>query len=73
VPSLRPADIDNNIINGGSTTIYDNLFTTALGVFASVSSNFNFNNKGVALPTASGLDLNYRYYETEIYAATHGS
>jgi len=68
VPSLRPADIDNNIINGGSTTIYDNLFTTALGVFASVSSNFNFNNKGVALPTASGLDLNYRYYETEIYA-----
>ena len=62
-PNLRPADIDP-----GSTTIYDNLFSTALGVFASVSSNFNFNNKGVVLATGSGLDLNYRYYETEIYA-----
>jgi hypothetical protein len=67
-PSLRPADIDNNIINGNSTTIYDNLFSTALGVIPVVSSNFNYNNKGATLPTASGLDLNYRYYETEIYA-----
>lgn len=67
-PNLRPADIDNDVINGNSTTIYDSLFTTALGVIPLVSSNFNYNNKGVALPTASGLDLNYRYYETEIYA-----
>jgi hypothetical protein len=59
---LRPADIDP-----GSTTIYDNLFSTALGVVASVSSNFNYNNKGVALTTGSGLDLNYRNYETEVY------
>jgi hypothetical protein len=66
-PNLRPADIDNDVINGNSTTIYDSLFSTALGVIPLVSSNFNYNNKGVALPTASGLDLNYRYYETEIY------
>jgi hypothetical protein len=61
-PSQRPGDID-----GGSTTIYDSLFSTALGVIPEVSSNFNYNNKGTALPTASGLDLNYRYYETEVY------
>ena len=66
-PGLRPPDIQTND-NGYSTTIYDNLFSTALGVFASVSSNFNYNNKGAVLPTASGLDLNYRYYETEVYA-----
>jgi hypothetical protein len=66
-PSLRPADIQTND-NGYSTTIYDSLFSTALGTEPVVESNFNFNNKGVALPTGSGFDLNYRYYETEIYA-----
>jgi hypothetical protein len=61
-PDQRPADIDS-----GSTTIYDNLFSTALGVIPVVSSNFNYNNKGATLKTGSGLDLNYRYYETEVY------
>ena len=61
-PDQRPADINSN-----ATTIYDNLFTTALGVVANVSSNFNYNNKGVVQPQGTGLDLNYRYYETEVY------
>ena len=61
-PTLRPADI-----NSGATSIWDSLFTTALGTFADVSSNFNYNNKGQVQAQGSGLDLIYRYYETEIY------
>ncbi len=60
--NLRPSDIDS-----GSTAPFDSAFTTALGVFAAVNSNFNYNNKAAALPQGSGLDLNYRYYETEVY------
>ena len=63
-PNLRPADISNDQF---ATTIYDNAFSTALGAFASVSSNFNYNNKGVVQPQGSGLNLHYRYYETEVY------
>lgn len=62
--NLRPSDINSSQY---ATTIYDNLFSTALGAFADVSTNFNYNNKGAVQPTGSGLALNYRYYETEIY------
>jgi len=61
-PTLRPSDINSN-----DTTIYDNLFSTALGTFAEVSSNFNYTNKGVVKPQGTGLDLIYRYYEAEVY------
>jgi hypothetical protein len=61
-PSQRPADI-----NSDDTTIYDNAYSTALGVVASVGSNFNYNNKGTVQPQGAGLDLIYRYYETEVY------
>lgn len=61
-PAQRPADI-----NSDDTTIYDSAYSTALGVIASIGSNFNYNNKGVAGPQGSGLDLIYRYYETEVY------
>lgn len=58
----RPGDI-----NSDDTTIYDNQFSTALGAFAQTLTNFNYNNKGAVLPTASGLTENYRNYETELY------
>ena len=61
-PNLRPSDI-----NGNATAIWDSAFSTALGAFADTSADFNFNNKGAVLPMGSGLDLNYRYYETEVY------
>jgi hypothetical protein len=61
-PNLRPGDISSDW-----TTIYDNSYSTALGAIAEVSSNFNYNNKGVAQPQGTGLDLIYRYYETEVY------
>ena len=62
-PTLRPSDISSDW-----TTIWDSAYSTALGTFASVGSNFNYNNKGVAQNQGTGLDLIYRYYETEIYA-----
>jgi hypothetical protein len=63
-PNLRPSDISGD---QSATTIYDSLFSTALGVVADVSSNFYYNNKAQVQPQGSGLDLNYRYYETEVY------
>ena len=61
-PSLRPTDI-----NSDDTTIFDSAYSTALGTFAEVGSNFDYTNKGVVKPQTSGLDLIYRYYETEAY------
>ena len=61
-PNLRPADINSNY-----TTIYDDAYSTALGAFADVASNFNYNNKATVFPQGTGLDLVYRYYETEVY------
>jgi Carboxypeptidase regulatory-like domain len=61
-PTLRPADINSN-----DTSIWDSAFSTALGAFASTGANFDYNNKASVLPQGTGLDLNYRYYETEVY------
>jgi hypothetical protein len=63
-PGLRPQDIsaDPNAVG-----IYDEAISTALGAFADTSTTFNYNNKGTVQPTGSGLDLVYRYYETEVY------
>jgi len=63
-PNLRPEDISSDPY---ATTIYDAQYSTALGAFASTGTNFNYNNKGAVQPTGSGLALNYRYYETEVY------
>jgi hypothetical protein len=61
-PTLRPPDI-----NSKDTAIWDSAFSTALGAFADTSANFDYNNKAAVLPQSTGLDLNYRYYETEVY------
>jgi hypothetical protein len=61
-PTLRPPDINSN-----DTSIWDSAFSTALGAFADTSANFDYNNKASVLPQGTGLDLNYRYYETEVY------
>ena len=61
-PSLRPSDI-----SGDWTSPWDSLFSTALGASPEVSSNFNYNNKGVVQPQGTGLSLTYKSYETELY------
>jgi hypothetical protein len=63
-PNLRPSDIQ---ATNEAANIWDSLYSTALGALADTSTNFNYNNKAVVQPTGSGLDLVYRYYETEVY------
>ena len=63
-PNLRPSDIS---ADPHAITIYDDAFSTALGALAYTQSTFNYNNKGAVQPMGSGLDLVYRYYETELY------
>jgi hypothetical protein len=62
--SLRPSDI-----SGDWTSPWDSLFSTALGASPEVYSNFNYNNKGVVQTQGSGLSLDYRNYETELYVS----
>jgi hypothetical protein len=66
-PSLRPADI------GTSSTEpeydYDQAFTFLLGRIGEVSSDFNYNAQGKALPQLTGDQRYYRYYQTQVYAA----
>jgi hypothetical protein len=66
-PTVRPADI-NTGPNGVAINDYDNLFATALGVVGDISTNFSYNNKGVALPPGAGTPRAYRFFETEAYA-----
>ncbi len=46
---------------------YDSLFATGLGVIGTISTNFNYNNAGAALPAGSGGPRAYRFFETEVY------
>jgi len=63
-PAQRPSDISSST---SAANIWDQAFSTALGVVNDVDSNFNYDNKGSVLPQGSGLALNYRSYETEVY------
>ena len=68
--AVRPSDIaTGGPQNAGNVAIndYDNLFATGLGVVGTISTNFNYNNAGAALPAGSGGPRAYRFYETEMY------
>ncbi len=64
--TVRPSDI-NIGPNSVGVNDYDSLFAAALGVLPSITTNYNYNNKGVAQPAGSGGPRNYRYFETEAY------
>jgi hypothetical protein len=69
--TVRPSDIaTGGPQNAGNVAIndYDSLFATGLGVIGEISTNFNYNNAGAALPEGSGGPRAYRYFETEGYA-----
>src|SRR5579863_276488 len=63
-PSLRPADIGSS---NEATSIYDNLYSGALGTLAEVNANFNYNSRQQVQPQGSGLTAKYRFFETEVY------
>ncbi len=64
-PTLRPSDIFDD--NGQAVNDYDQLFATSLGNIGEIYTNFNYNNKGAALPLGGGGPRAYRYFETELY------
>jgi TonB dependent receptor len=64
--AVRPANIYTSSA-GIATTDYDQLFATTLGAIGSISTNFDYNNQGVALAAGSGSHRAYRYFETEAY------
>jgi hypothetical protein len=67
-PTLRPSDIDNTAANGSvAQSLYDSIFSFALGRFASVQSTFNYDAKGNPVLQGTGAQRDYRYYETELY------
>ncbi len=69
-PSVRPADIaTGGDANANQVAIndYDKLFASALGVVGEIATNYNYDNKGNALPAGSGGPRAYRFYETEAY------
>jgi hypothetical protein len=66
-PSLRPADIGTTGTEPAYD--YDQAFTYSLGRIAEISSDFNYNAQGTALPQLTGDQRYYRYYQTQVYAA----
>jgi hypothetical protein len=63
-PSLRPADISTN---SGLQTIWDNSFTTILGRYASVSSQYDYNVAGSAFPQFVPAIRDFHYNEYEFF------
>jgi Carboxypeptidase regulatory-like domain len=66
-PSLRPADIGTTGTEPAYD--YDQAFLFSLGRIAEVSSDFNYNAQGTALPQLTGDQRYYKYYQTQVYAA----
>lgn len=63
--SDRPANI---VASSTAQGEWDYAFSAALGRVASISQQFNYDNKGNVLPLATGDQRHYRYYQSEIYA-----
>jgi hypothetical protein len=69
--SVRPADIATGGANNqGQVAVvdYDSLFATALGLVGEIATNYNYTNKGAAVPAGSGDVRAYRFFETEAYS-----
>ena len=65
--SVRPSDINQDPANTAIND-YDSLFATSLGAISEISTNYDYNTAGAALPAAGGSPRAYRYFETELYA-----
>jgi len=62
--NFHPNDIDNGQT---SLTIYDSAFVFGLGRFANQGDSWNYTAAGAVVPQGTGLQLTYKYYETELY------
>ena len=64
--TLRPSDIQAT--GTTNTTQWDNAFALSLGRVARISSIYNFTADGTQLPSGTGANRRFRYYQTELYA-----
>lgn len=66
---FEPSDICpiSSSVCGYAPGLYDAAFALALAPYTQLSSTFNYDAQGNALPQGSGLTHQYRYYETELY------
>jgi hypothetical protein len=64
-PSLRPSDISSD---PGLQNLWDQAFTTLLGRYAAVSSNYNYDVAGNPLPSFTPAPRNFDYNEYEFFA-----
>ncbi|HEX6717168.1 MAG TPA: TonB-dependent receptor [Pyrinomonadaceae bacterium] len=65
VNSLRPG----NILNSSTArNAFDSSLTFLLGTIPTVSTRFNYNAAGTALPLGTGRNRDWRYVEYEFYA-----
>jgi len=62
--SFRPADLDRNQT---SLTIYDSALVFGLGRFANMSATYDYTAAAAVVPQGTGLQTQFRYYETEVY------
>jgi hypothetical protein len=65
--SLRPPNLLTP--SGTAQVTYDSAFAAMLGRVGSLSSTFNYDAAGNALPQPSGSVRNFRYYQTQPYIA----
>jgi hypothetical protein len=65
--SLRPVNLLTP--SGTAQVTYDSAFAAMLGRIGSLSSTFNYDASGNALPQPSGSVRNFRYYQTQPYVA----
>jgi len=61
---FRPNDLDRNQT---SLTVYDSALVYGLGRFATDQTAWNYNAASQALPSGSGLQTQFKYYEIEAY------
>ncbi len=63
---FRPADLDRDQT---SLTVYDSALVYGLGRFASDGTTWNYDAKSNVVPAGTGLQTQFKYYETELYFA----
>jgi hypothetical protein len=63
-PELRPSDILSDSLAGAR---FDSAFTSLLGKFSSIRTNFNYDRNGKAFPPGTGRERDYVYNEYELY------
>jgi hypothetical protein len=61
---FRPKDLDRNQT---SLTIYDSAFVFGTGRYGNVNTTFNYTAAGTAVPSGTGSQTQFKYYETEAY------